>query len=307
MCKKFRFIISSFLLATILILGTFSGFAAGSLEQNITWRLDGTTMYVEGSGDMVLTYEYLPEIPWYEACTGTVETLIIGEGVTSIDDGAFNAFRKLKTVHFPSTMTTIGSSAFLSCAALEEVVLNDRVTAIGSGAFAGCESLKSISIPGNVYEISSDAFYNCYPLTIKGISGSYAEEYAKERRIPFDGSRPLPKDIMVMVNKNLLTFDQPPVLVNDRTLVPLRAIFESLGATVDWNAKTRTVSAKRGSDSLSLVVGTNVIRKNNTKIEIDVPAQIVGDRTMVPARAIAEALGASVNWNPNTRTVIIDD
>lgn len=307
MIKRMFSALCSVLIASVLLFGAVPVSAEGSIDSNITWRVDGTTLYLEGSGNMKLHYEYLPDIPWYDDCINTVETIIIGEGITSIDEGAFNAFHKLKTVQFPESLTTIGPSAFLSCETLEQVVLNDRVTTIGKGAFAGCESLKVISIPGNVYDISGDAFYNCSHVTIQGISGSYAQEYAAKYNIPFEGSRPLPADIMVTVNKNILVFDQPPVIVNDRTLVPLRAIFEAMGATVDWDAKTRTVKAKRGEDTLSLVVDTNVINKNGVKIEIDVPAQIVGDRTMVPARAIAESLGASVDWNPRTRTVIIDD
>ena len=307
MMKRIFSVLCSVLIASVLLFGAVPAFAEGTIDSNITWNVDGTTLYLEGSGDMKLHYTYLPEIPWYEACINTVDTIVIGEGITSIDEGAFNAFHKLKTVQFPSTLTTIGPSAFLSCESLEQIVLTDRITTIGKGAFAGCESLKMISIPGNVYDISGDAFYNCSSVIIQGISGSYAAEYAAKYGIPFDGSRPLPADIMVTVNKTVLVFDQPPAIVNDRTLVPLRAIFEALGATVDWNAKTRTVKAKRGTDVLTLVVGTNVIHRNNTKIEIDVPAQIIGDRTMVPARAIAESLGASVDWNPHTRTVIIDD
>ena len=307
MSKKIISIICTFLLTTVLMMSAVPVFAEGSIEDNISWFIDGSTMYLEGSGDMVLTYEYLPDIPWYDEGTANVETLIIGEGITSIAEGAFNAFRKLKTIQFPESLTTIGPSAFLSCEGLEQVVLNDRVTRIESGAFAGCESLKVISIPANVYEISGDAFYNCYNLTIQGIAGTYPEEVAKELNIPFDASRPLPADIMVTVNKKILTFDQPPVIVSDRTLVPLRAIFEALGATVDWENETRTVTARRGNDTISLVVDTNIINKNGTAIEIDVPAQIIGDRTMVPVRAISESLGASVDWNGNSRTVIIID
>ncbi len=307
MSKKIFLIICSFLLATVFLMSAVPAFAEGSIEDNISWSIDGSTMYLEGSGDMILTYEYLPEIPWYNEGTENVETLIIGEGITSIAEGAFSSFGKLKNIQFPESLTTIGPSAFLSCEGLEQVVLNDRVTRIQSGAFAGCESLKLISIPANVYEISGDAFYNCYDLTIQGISGTYPEEVAKELRIPFDASRPLPADIMVTVNKKILTFDQPPVIVNDRTLVPLRAIFEALGAIVDWEPETRIVTARRGEDTISLIVDTNIINKNGTAMEIDVPAQIIGDRTMVPVRAISESLGASVDWNRNSRTVIIDD
>ena len=80
-----------------------------------------------------------------------------------------------------------------------------------------------------------------------------------------------------------------------------------MGAVVDWEPTTRTVTARRDDINISLVVDTNIIKKNGADIEIDVPAQIVGDRTMVPVRAISESLGASVDWDPATRTVLIDD
>ncbi len=276
-----------------------------SLSSNISWHTDGSVLYIEGSGDMVLTHEFLTDIPWY-GHRELVDSIVIGEGITSLGESAFADFRKLKSVTFPSSMTTIGPGAFLSCSGLENLTLSTRVTQIESGAFLGCETLKSITIPGSVYYISTDAFYNCYNLTIKGVSGSYAEEYAKENKLPFDNSLAPLSEILVRVDDTILTFDQPPVIVNDRTLVPLRGIFEALGATVEWDASTRTVYATRGETHLSLVVDTNIISKNGTNIQIDVPAQIIGDRTMVPVRAISESLEASVNWDGATRMVLID-
>ena len=306
MRKNLRKMLCLVLLAVAALCFTVPALAIGTVSDNITWTQEGSTLNIEGSGDMVLEYEYLTEIPWYHLKT-EVDTILIGEGVTSIAEGAFTAFRLVKRVELPQSLSVIGPSAFLSCEGLENVTLPDRVIKIESGAFVGCESLKTISIPGNTYEISADAFYNCFDLTIKGISGSYAEDFAKMTGIPFRNERPLPKDIFVTVNHIPVWFDQPPTIVDDRTLVPLRAIFEAMGANVDWNANTRTVTAVRGEDKLSLVIDTNIINKNGTDFEIDVPAMIIGDRTMVPARAIAEALGASVDWNPHTRTVIIDD
>lgn len=297
----------SLFLAALLLSCSFTVLAADQvLSDNITWRVEGATLYFEGSGDMTLTYDYLTEIPWYEE-RNNVDTIVIGEGITSIGEGAFTAFRMLKNVQFPNSMTTIGSSAFLSCEGLEEIVLPQRVTRVEGGAFVGCESLKSISIPGSVYYISSDAFYNCFNLTIVGIAGSYAQTFAEEHNLPFDGSLAPSSEILVSVNRKLVTFDQPPVIIDDRTLVPLRAIFEAMGAVVDWEPSTRTVTARRDDISISLVIDTNIIKKNGTDIEIDVPAQIINDRTLVPVRAISESLGASVDWDPITRTVLIDD
>jgi len=297
-----------FLLSTILLMCSSPAVLAKNevLSSNITWKVEDTTLHFDGSGEMTLTYEYLEELPWYEQ-RNTVDTVIVSEGITSLGEGVLTAFRKLETVVLPESLTTIGTCAFLSCERLTQIVLPDRVTKIESGAFVGCEALSSISIPGNVYEISSNAFYNCTNATIVGIKGSYAEEFAKEHNIPFDASRPLPAEIMVSLNHRLLTFDQPPLIIDDRTLVPVRAIFEAMGVTVDWIPATRTVTAKRGNTSIKMVIDTKILVKNGTNIEIDVPAQIINERTLVPARAIAEAFGASVNWNPDTRTVIIDD
>lgn len=104
-------------------------------------------------------------------------------------------------------------------------------------------------------------------------------------------------DISVMINGTPLSFDVPPQLINDRTMVPMRAIFEGLGALVDWNEETATATAKKGDtviritiDSTSMYVGENVV-------ELDSPACIINDRTLVPVRAISEALGCEVAWN----------
>jgi len=303
--KKYSVFLVLFMVALIFICPSAVSADESTLSSNISWYTDGSVLYINGNGDMVLTHEFLTDIPWYSK-REMIDSIVIGEGITSLGENAFADFRKLKSVTFPSSMTTIGSGAFLSCSGLEQLELSTRVTKIESGAFLGCETLKSITIPGSVYYISADAFYNCYNVTIKGVSGSYAEKYATEKKLPFDNSLAPSSEILVRVDNTILTFDQPPIIVNDRTLVPLRGIFEALGATVEWDANTRTVYATKGETHLSLVVDTNVINKNGTDIQIDVPAQIIGDRTMVPVRAISESLDASVNWDGAIRMVLID-
>ncbi len=112
-------------------------------------------------------------------------------------------------------------------------------------------------------------------------------------------------EIQIIVDGVKVEADVPPVIVNDRTLVPVRAIFEALGATVTWDGTTRTVTAVRGADTVQLVIDSNILNKNGTEIEIDVPAKIMDDRTMVPARAVSESFGADVKWDGATRTVAI--
>ena len=111
--------------------------------------------------------------------------------------------------------------------------------------------------------------------------------------------------ITVEVNKTEVPFDAPPVNVNGRILVPVRAIFEAMGATVTWNAQTQTVSSRLDGSVVVMTIGQNIMKVNGERVALDVPPQIMSDRTMVPARAAAEALDARVLWNPSENKVSI--
>lgn len=112
-------------------------------------------------------------------------------------------------------------------------------------------------------------------------------------------------DIKVYVNGEQVEFDVKPVIENERTLVPMRAIFEALGAEVDWNQETETVSAVRGSDTVRITINSNQLFKNDKAVELDVPAKIIDERTLVPVRAISESFDADVQWDGETQTVNI--
>jgi len=115
------------------------------------------------------------------------------------------------------------------------------------------------------------------------------------------------QEITVLVNGTAVTFDQPPIIEDGRTLVPLRAIFEALGATVEWDQSTQTVTAVKGDITIILKIGDSFLTKNGERVALDVPAKIVGSRTLVPARAVAESFGADVQWNQAARTVTITE
>lgn len=99
--------------------------------------------------------------------------------------------------------------------------------------------------------------------------------------------------------------DVPPVIKNNRTLVPLRVISEGLGAQVGWNATTRTVTVWAPGHEISLVIGRSTATVDGKSLKLDAPAEIIKNRTFVPLRFIGEALGAEVYWEQNTRTVTI--
>lgn len=116
---------------------------------------------------------------------------------------------------------------------------------------------------------------------------------------------PVPANVKVFVSGKAVTFDQEPVIISGRTLVPLRAIFEALGAKVEWHNATRTVTATRGSDQILLQVGNKTATVNNKAVTLDVEPIIISGRTLVPARFIAESFGMVVNWDEKTRTISI--
>ena len=112
-------------------------------------------------------------------------------------------------------------------------------------------------------------------------------------------------DIKVLVNGTAVSFDQPPIIQNGRTLVPLRAIFEALGATVDYEQSTQTLTAVRENVTVIMQIGNSVFTVNGEQKTLDVAPQIIGGRTLVPARAIAESFGAEVAWDQSTQTMTI--
>lgn len=109
----------------------------------------------------------------------------------------------------------------------------------------------------------------------------------------------------VILDGRQLSFDVPPVVESGRTLAPLRVIFEALGAKVSWDDATKTVTAKKGSIVIKLTVNQKTAYKNNSPIQLDVPAKAVSGRTLVPLRFVSEALGASVKWDGKTQTITI--
>ncbi len=114
-------------------------------------------------------------------------------------------------------------------------------------------------------------------------------------------------EIKVFVNGDKVKFDQKPFIENSRTLVPMRAIFEALDAEVIWNGEGRTITVTKGKSSIFLKIDSNKMLVNGKEKTIDVPAKIVGNRTLVPLRAISEALNSDVEWYPDSKTILIND
>jgi len=120
-------------------------------------------------------------------------------------------------------------------------------------------------------------------------------------------------EISVTINGHQVDFaDQEPVIVDGRTLVPVRGVLEALGFDVDFDNNTRTVVlvGSQGSPysnyEFRVLIGSSHFELNSQNFQLDVPAQIINGRTMLPIRPLLERIGFSVDWNGATRTVIIE-
>lgn len=111
--------------------------------------------------------------------------------------------------------------------------------------------------------------------------------------------------VTAFVNGRRPEFDVPPFIQEGRTLVPLRAIGEALGAEVEWDADTRTVTMTRAGVTISLGIDDVTAAVEGATVELDVPATITNGRTVVPLRFIGEAFGALVDYIDGV--VVVDD
>ena len=165
--RKKSIAIISLVLSLLMVMSVFSVITVSAevvsgedTANNITWSFDTDTktLTINGSGDYP-DYTYHNLEPWFQYA-GDAETLILGEGFTSIADMAFQTvYSELETLKLPDSLKTIGKGAFDGADQLFSVDFGSGVETIGSGAFGGCDFYE-ISIPSNVKTIEGGAFYD---------------------------------------------------------------------------------------------------------------------------------------------------
>ena len=111
--------------------------------------------------------------------------------------------------------------------------------------------------------------------------------------------------VTVTINGANLDTEQPAYIENQRTMVPMRAIFEALGTQVEWDAQARAVTATGNGTTVHMAIGSTEMTVNDKAVTLDTAPAIVNNTTMVPARAVAESFGADVDWNEASRQVLI--
>jgi len=115
---------------------------------------------------------------------------------------------------------------------------------------------------------------------------------------------------MIKNEESKIELDSPPVIKNSRTLLPIRAVAEALGAQVNWNEVERKITITSTGTRIEMWIGKNLAYTNGKQVLIDpqnknVVPEIINGRTMVPVRFVAESLGATVIWDEKTKTITI--
>ncbi|KUK40835.1 MAG: Copper amine oxidase-like domain-containing protein [Clostridia bacterium 62_21] len=112
-------------------------------------------------------------------------------------------------------------------------------------------------------------------------------------------------EMPVFIKGKKVVFDVPPQVKNGRTLVPLRKFAESLGCTVDWDPVRKQVVVMQGAKKVVLGIGEKIATVNGRKVALDVPAQILNGRTLVPLRFVAESLDAQVDYYDESSMIVV--
>ncbi len=110
---------------------------------------------------------------------------------------------------------------------------------------------------------------------------------------------------LVKLNDEYLSFMTPPIMESDRILIPVRFLFERLGAEVAWDQETYTASFSYRGYMVEITIDSYTARVNGEEVPLDVPARLVNDKTLVPLRFVSENLGLAVNWDQQGYTAEI--
>jgi internalin A len=126
------------------------------------------------------------------------------------------------------------------------------------------------------------------------------QELKTNQIIKFDSD-----EIKIKLNGEIQSYNISPIKLNGNTLVPMRAIFEQLGASIFWDDVSNTVTAKKGDIKVSTQIGSIIAKINDNTFTLLTSPTIINGSTMVPLRFVSEALGAKVDWDASTKTVSI--
>ena len=191
-------------------------------------------------------------------------------------------------------ITIDGKAVDLTDTVTKYLLATNDFMAVGGDEYTALESIKT-----------ENEFNALDEMLLSYLKANPDKTYTEaEGRITVTDAVPVPV-IKVIVDGKTLAFDVPPQIVNGRTLVPLRAIFEEMGAEIEWDPDTQTVTATKDDVVVVLIIGDASPTVNDEVVELDQPGVIVDGRTLAPLRFVAEAFGGTVDWDGPSQTATI--
>ncbi len=151
----------------------------------------------------------------------------------------------------------------------------------------------------NTYGISDDPskkYSEREMIILKTIGAEIEDEYKMATAISVE---------KIVSNTLSFKFDTPPIIYDDRTLIPVRAVTESLGASVGWYPKEKKVSIIKDSITINLYIDNNKVTVNDKEKKIDVPAKLLNSRTYVPLRFVVEEFGLDIQYDSKTGVITL--
>ena len=279
---------------------SFFSLASGDLGDTTYPVAGGSITFSSGTGAIVGCDPNVIEL--------NIPSEINGVPVTAIGDKAFYQCANLTSITIPKGVTRIGEQAFYACTGLTGVVLPDGVTSIGKNAFHACRNLTSVTIPGSLATIGYGAFQatGLTSVTIpRGVTtiGEYAFDSSGLTSVTIADSVTKIGDCAFISYETITdVYYSGSESQWNQIDISEKGNWQLIRATIHFNSplpsapSTPSTPSTPAPSDISVTVGGKAVEWTDAKPFID-----SNSRTMVPLRAVADAMGLAVNWDENAR------
>jgi hypothetical protein len=266
----------------------------------------------------------------FQNCS-SIKTVVIPYGVTEIEANAFSGCTNLEAVYIPETVSKIGKNAFKDCTSLEQINIPlacrdiDYTILDGcSDVIVGCEVGSRAATLADKYNFRKVEYYYQIDedgVLIKGTTEATTEEVtdkveetteATTEKVTSSAVEETTTSTESTNNQGINLFVNgrevdcsmaAPLIKNNRTLVPMRPLFEALDIQVKWIEATKTVVCQKDNTQIELTIGSKNAVINGEVVTVEVAPEIIKGYTYMPVRFLTENLGFNVNWDEETKSV----
>ena len=241
-------------------------------------------------------------------CNIKAKEIVLSSLVTEIRREAISACQNLEVINLPNSVKAIEFPFIKNCSNLKFIILekgfNYNLFTNKTGILNQIN--RNAKKPSIVSELNNDLISR---LSKSGYVDFITDEFIKYQDIHIFmsecGNILKPDGIRISIDGKIIESTVQPIIISGRTMVPLRAIFEELGAHVSWDNTIKLAKIHMGDTQVEVSPNTNEMLVNGKSILLDVPPQIVNSSTLVPVRAISEALKCKVVWDDELQIVAI--